>query len=60
MDINKTIELLREIDCVEISFCHKPHGDAIFVSLGMYENKRIIGNGNSLETSLNNAIKNVK
>jgi len=52
--LEESIAKLRTIDCVNISLCYEPHGDAIFVELGEGENQRIVGSGcgNTLEALL--------
>ena len=52
--IEGALEKLRDVDCVGISFCYRPHGDAVAVSLGEEESFRIVGSacGTTLEAML--------
>ena len=52
--IEGALEKLRDVDCVGISFCYKPHGDGVAVVLGEDESFRVVGtgSGNSLEALL--------
>ena len=47
-EIMQAIEEIRNIDCLELHFCYKPHGVSVSSYLGESSSRRIIYTGDSL------------